>query len=161
MSIRWVFPQKNVSGVKLKATATAGPVARPAAGGVRRAGAAAARRPEAADWGAMWLLATMNAGLPVHDPPLSVRDEAIFLLHTAAEIEHALLVQYLYAAFSLKTPQDDLSHGMELERWYEMLTTIAKEEMGHLICLPDMPYARSKGVRFDAHHLSLRGLPCV
>src|SRR3954470_978533 len=39
--------------------------------------------------------------LPVHEPPLPPHDEAIFLLHTAAEIEHALLVQYLYAAFSL------------------------------------------------------------
>jgi len=27
------------------------------------------------------------------EPPMSPRDEAIFLLHTAAEIEHALLVQ--------------------------------------------------------------------
>ena len=36
-----------------------------------------------------------------HDPELSPREEAIFLLHTAAEVEHALLVQYLYAGFSL------------------------------------------------------------
>lgn len=28
-------------------------------------------------------------------------DWAVFLLHTAAEIEHALMVQYLYAAYSL------------------------------------------------------------
>jgi hypothetical protein len=27
-----------------------------------------------------------------HDPELSPREEAIFLLHTAAEVEHALLV---------------------------------------------------------------------
>ena len=35
-------------------------------------------------------------------PPMSPRDEAIFLLHTAAEIEHVLMVQYLYAAWSLR-----------------------------------------------------------
>src|SRR5215203_878885 len=32
-------------------------------------------------------------------------DWTVFLLHTAAEIEHALMVQYLYAAYSLgETP---------------------------------------------------------
>src|SRR5262245_9557644 len=35
--------------------------------------------------------------LPTSAQPLSPHDEAIFLLHTAAEIEHSLLVQYLYA----------------------------------------------------------------
>ena len=39
--------------------------------------------------------------LPEPDPPLTKRDSAIFLMQIAAEIEHALLVQYLYAAFSL------------------------------------------------------------
>jgi hypothetical protein len=34
-------------------------------------------------------------------PALSPRDTTVFLLHTAAEIEHSLLVQYLYAAWSL------------------------------------------------------------
>src|SRR5215210_8295264 len=31
-------------------------------------------------------------------------DWTVFLLHTAAEIEHALMVQYLYAAYSLRAP---------------------------------------------------------
>src|SRR5215204_4451819 len=31
-------------------------------------------------------------------------DWTVFLLHTAAEIEHALMVQYLYAAYSLGEP---------------------------------------------------------
>src|SRR4051812_20360599 len=43
---------------------------------------------------------TAVADLPTHDPPLAPRDEASFLLHVAAEIEHALMVQYLYAAYS-------------------------------------------------------------
>src|SRR5205823_4553610 len=33
--------------------------------------------------------------------PLTARDAAVFLLHTAAEIEQALMIQYLYAAYSL------------------------------------------------------------
>jgi hypothetical protein len=39
---------------------------------------------------------------PASDPRLAPGDEVIFLLHTAAEVEHALLVQYLYAGWSLK-----------------------------------------------------------
>jgi hypothetical protein len=37
---------------------------------------------------------------PLHNPPLSPHDEAIFFLHIASEVEHALMVQYFYAAFS-------------------------------------------------------------
>jgi hypothetical protein len=34
-------------------------------------------------------------------PRMTDRDEFVLLLHVAAEIEHALLVQYLYGAYSL------------------------------------------------------------
>jgi hypothetical protein len=34
-------------------------------------------------------------------PALPLRDTTVFLLHTATEIEHSLLVQYLYAAWPL------------------------------------------------------------
>ena len=47
--------------------------------------------------------ATADA-VPVHDPPLSPHDEAVFLLNIAAEVEHALMVQYLFAAYSLRDP---------------------------------------------------------
>src|SRR6202035_3037603 len=43
-----------------------------------------------------------RAATPVDLPPeFSWHDYAIFLLSTAAEIEHSLMVQYLYAAYSL------------------------------------------------------------
>ena len=38
---------------------------------------------------------------PVVTPALEPRDEAIFWLTTAAEIEHFLMVHYLFAAYSL------------------------------------------------------------
>ena len=41
-----------------------------------------------------------------HQHPLTPRDEAVFLLHVAAEIEHSLMVQYLYAWLSLHDPAD-------------------------------------------------------
>ena len=37
-------------------------------------------------------------------PELSWHDTAVYLLHVAAEIEHALMVQYLYAAYSVGGP---------------------------------------------------------
>jgi Ferritin-like len=63
---------------------------------------------------------------------------AVFLLHVAAEIEHALMVQYLYAAFSLggsKVPTDRL---IEVSQWREIILGIAKEEMGHLMTVQNV-----------------------
>ena len=40
----------------------------------------------------------------VPPPEFNGRDYAIFLLHVAAEIEHSLMVQYLFAAYSLGGP---------------------------------------------------------
>src|SRR3954470_10683512 len=74
-----------------------------------------------------------------HDLPLAPRDEAIFLLHTAAEVEHALMVQYLYAAYSLKrgaaVPPDRQD---QVRAWRTTLLGIAREEMGHLITVQNL-----------------------
>lgn len=53
--------------------------------------------------------ATAVPALRRQTPPMAVVDEAIMLLHTAAEIEHGLMVQYLYEAFSL--PDTALQSG--------------------------------------------------
>jgi hypothetical protein len=86
------------------------------------------------------LRAALAGGYPVHDPPLAARDEAVFLLQTAAEIEHALMVQYLYAAYSLKranqiapSDPDQQLHQQQVEEWRRTILNIAKEEMGHLM----------------------------
>jgi hypothetical protein len=65
-------------------------------------------------------------------------DWAVFLLHAAAEIEHALLVQYLYAAYSLDTTGgtgDQVPGGAaaKVGGWRRTIVTIAKEEMAHLL----------------------------
>ena len=76
---------------------------------------------------------------PAHDPPLSAHDEAVFLLHIAAEVEHALLVQYLYAACSLKRPEDvPEEHRPNVKSWRRTLLGIAREEMGHLITVQNL-----------------------
>lgn len=66
------------------------------------------------------------------DGDVSAREQAIFLLHTAAEIEHALMVQYLFAAYSLGGPQVPEEHRRTIEGWKQRLLQIAREEMGHL-----------------------------
>lgn len=65
-------------------------------------------------------------------------DWAVFLLHAAAEIEHALLVQYLYAAYSLdKTGGSGTlvpaGAAATIAGWRSKIITIAKEEMAHLL----------------------------
>jgi YD repeat-containing protein len=62
----------------------------------------------------------------------------VFLLHTAAEIEHVLMVQYLYAAYSLAdgdfagstVPPDAAARTA---RWRNTIASIAREEMAHLL----------------------------
>jgi len=75
-----------------------------------------------------------TAPVPTHDPPLAPRDEATFLLHIAAEIEHALMVQYLYAAYSLNPDAAGLSstQSNQVQNWKRTILAIAKEEMAHL-----------------------------
>jgi len=58
---------------------------------------------------------------------------AVLLLHIAAEIEHSLMVEYLYAAFSLGGPGVPKEHQRQVSEWQEVILGIAKEEMGHLM----------------------------
>src|SRR5438309_1262508 len=60
------------------------------------------------------------------------------LLHIAAEIEHALMVEYLFAAYSLGGPQVPPQHQMLVRRWQEVILGVAKEEMGHLITVQNV-----------------------
>src|SRR4051794_8358051 len=62
----------------------------------------------------------------------SPRDEAIFFLQVAAEVEHALLVQYLYAAYSLDPSR---AEGVT---WRDQIVEIATEEMGHLVTVQNL-----------------------
>src|ERR1700733_8619222 len=50
---------------------------------------------------------------------------AVLLLHVAAEIEHALMVEYLYAAFSLGGPQVPPDRWIEVSQWREIILGIA------------------------------------
>jgi len=83
------------------------------------------------------LLAAVAKGLaPTEEPQLppefTWRDYTIFLLTIAAQIEHSLMVQYLYAAYSLGGPQTPEDQHNNVVAWRQVILGIAKEEMGHL-----------------------------
>lgn len=88
---------------------------------------------------------------PAHDPPLDPRDEAVFLLTAAAEIEHALMVQYLYAAYTVRVPADD-PNSDQLGQVQELLTQIAREEMGHLATVQNLLHLVGGPLNFNREH---------
>jgi hypothetical protein len=62
----------------------------------------------------------------------SALDDATLLLQIAAEVEHAFLLQYLYAAYSLNdavTPAADAA---------ATLIDVAKQEMAHLVTVQNV-----------------------
>ena len=75
----------------------------------------------------------------MHDPPLAPRDEAVFLLDIAAEVEHAVMVQYLFAAYSLRDPSQFTDDKAALVRdWRKAIAMVAREEMGHLVTVQNL-----------------------
>jgi rubrerythrin len=85
-----------------------------------------------------------DSSQPAHDPPLQPRDEAVFLLTAAAEVEHALMVQYLFAAYSVRI--DSGLPGME--QIQDLLLQIAREEMGHLATVQNLLHALGGSLNF-------------
>ena len=85
------------------------------------------------------------------------RSALIYMLCTAAELEHALMCEYLFAAFSLKRSVDEgLTHEQlaAVERWRSTILMVAKQEMLHLAIASNL--LTSIGV---SPHLSRPNLP--
>jgi hypothetical protein len=70
-------------------------------------------------------------------PGLTWHDHLVMLLHVAAEIEHGLMVQYLYAAYSLGEAADPERQKL-INDWQASLIKVAKEEMGHLLTVQNI-----------------------
>jgi hypothetical protein len=75
---------------------------------------------------------------PPKPPELIWRDYAIMLLHIASAIEHALMVQYLFAAHSLGGEQVPREYRTKVENWRYSILAVAKEEMGHLLTVQNV-----------------------
>jgi hypothetical protein len=97
--------------------------------------------------------AAATFGFPRAEKPTnSVRAQAIELLEAAAEVEHALLAQYLYAAYSVDLTGP--TAGLRPD-----VTQIAIEEMGHLISVQNLLLALGAEPYFDRENVPLKGKP--
>jgi hypothetical protein len=85
---------------------------------------------------AMLAAAGVRPGVP--PPEFNWRDYAAMLLDVAAEIEHSLMVQYLFAAYSLGGEQVPPDLRREVRGWQETILGVAKEEMGHLVTVQNL-----------------------
>jgi Ferritin-like len=99
--------------------------------------------------------AAVGARTPVLDaqqpPPAEFnwRDYLAMLLHVAAEIEHSLMVEYLFAAYSLGGPQVPSELRGRVRDWQETILGIAKEEMGHLVTVQNLLTALGMPLNLD------------
>jgi hypothetical protein len=88
-----------------------------------------------------------EAGIAVEN-----REELIYLMSEASEIEHMLMLEYLFAAFSLKT---DVSEGLSEEqfgavrRWEGLILEVATQEMLHLALWGNLLTAIGGAPHFD------------
>jgi Ferritin-like len=88
------------------------------------------------------------------EPPLAVdsREELVYLLGQACEIEHGLLCEYLYAQFSLKR---DVTEGVtaaqlvRMQAWEQTIIDVTKQEMLHLALATNILTAIGAAPHFD------------
>ncbi|HEY1320342.1 MAG TPA: ferritin-like domain-containing protein [Streptosporangiaceae bacterium] len=78
-----------------------------------------------------------RGGLAAPEAPFVIehREALIYMLCEAAELEHGIMCQYLFAAFSLKQGEQEGLSGAELAataRWRKQVSHVAAQEMLHL-----------------------------
>jgi Ferritin-like len=73
-----------------------------------------------------------------NNPPS--REQLLYWLHEAAEIEHNLMCCYLYAAFSLKRVDPHWSDAQRqaVQRWRDAIVSVVFEEMSHLALVANL-----------------------
>src|ERR1700735_5559325 len=85
------------------------------------------------------------------------REALIYMLCEAAELEHGIMCQYLFAAFSLKQDAAEGLSGPELDavrRWRTQVSHVAAQEMLHLALVENLLSAVGA-----APHLTRPALP--
>ncbi len=94
-----------------------------------------------------------------HVAPVTSREELIYLLSRASELEHGLACVYLFAAYSLK---NDVSEGgltpaqaETVRRWKRQLSGVAVEEMLHLAQVSNMLTAIGGAPHFKRANLPM------
>ena len=118
---------------------------------------------DAADWrvgrGRLAQVLALRGGRAAPEAPLVIehREELIYMLCQAAELEHGIMIQYLFAAYSLKQGADEGLTAAQLEtvsRWRTTVVRVATEEMLHLALVQNLLSAIGA-----APHLTRPNLP--
>src|ERR1700738_145405 len=84
-----------------------------------------------------------RGGLAPPEAPFVIehREALIYMLCEAAELEHGIMCQYLFGAFSLKQSEDEGLSGDELaaaNRWRKQVLHVATQEMLHLALVQNL-----------------------
>lgn len=76
------------------------------------------------------------------------------LLLIDSELEQRLMLEYLYAAYSIETEQEDSALKEKVLEWQQLLISIAREEMGHLITVQNVRKSLGLNMYFKVNYLS-------
>jgi hypothetical protein len=94
-----------------------------------------------------------------HTESSADRDRVRALLWDACELEHQLMLQYLFAAFTLKKFADDSCTPAQLEatrRWASTIMVVARQEMEHLAMANGMLTAIGEDPYFARENLPIQ-----
>ncbi len=115
--------------------------------------------PEPPERGRLAQVIATRGGLAPPEAPFVIehREALIYMLCQAAELEHGIMCQYLYATFTLKQSQDEGLTDAEAEavqRWRKKISHVATQEMLHLSLVQNLLSAIG-----GAPHLSRPNFP--
>src|SRR2546421_2026624 len=125
---------------------------------------AATAGPPAGGGGRLAQVIATRGGLAAPEAPFVIehREALIYMLCEAAELEHGIMCQYLFAAFSLKQRRDEgLTKGelAAVKRWRSAISHVATEEMLHLALVHNLlsaigaaPHFGRPNLPAPAHH---------
>src|SRR5262245_305529 len=90
--------------------------------------------------------------------PVVSREKIMHALYEAAELEHTLMCTYLYAAFSLKSGEEEGLNAAQadaVKRWRRAIRDIAIDEMSHLVAAWNITSALGGAPRFGRANFPL------
>lgn len=91
--------------------------------------------------------------------PIKTKAQLVAALHEAAEIEQQLMIQYLYAAFSMKKRPDERCSAAQFEsvrRWASTVLMVARQEMEHLALVNGLLTALGADPYFGRENIPLQ-----
>ena len=95
---------------------------------------------------------------PANSAVIPTREQLVHRLYEAAELEHNLMCTYLYAAFSLKSGQEEgltAEQSEAVARWRRTIIDVAIGEMGHLVAVWNITSALGGVPRFGRGNFPL------